>query len=506
MPYFLGGLKIAGGLSLIGAVVAEFVAGAGGAVVRSRLAHHRGRLPAECAATFCSAVPYFAHGYPDLPGTVSGITPDPEGLARERADLGEVAGRADIGLRAIRDWPVRGMQRGSMKDAIEIPESGWFVLTNARLHRSLTPGLAASFDIDGFALGDIAVADGRITGIAARGDKRRRRARSTSRAASCCRPSSTATPTSTRVTSGRACAIQTGPFAGALDATGTDRLLHWNARDVERPYGFLAALRLRHGTSALRTHLDSVAPQETISWPVFEEMRERWGRADRSAGRLPDGRRGGARDGLVRRARAAGGRCQGGARRRDLHGARSRRFARPGVFDRHRSGAGSRLPRRRDGRRWRHFARPYCRGGAAPGVRGQGAGRPLLLARAAAGQTGAVDPGQGGEGGPRGSVAADVQHVSPGSQERPDDAALARGDAAARDARAGHSSRCRVGQHARPFYAYGDLDMLEVYRMATRILQLDHRSTNGRRLWRRRPPPSCGWRAPACSRLAAAPT
>ena len=29
MPYFLGGLKIAGGLSLIGAVVAEFVAGAG---------------------------------------------------------------------------------------------------------------------------------------------------------------------------------------------------------------------------------------------------------------------------------------------------------------------------------------------------------------------------------------------------------------------------------------------------------------------------------------------
>ena len=30
MPYFLGGLKIAGGLSLIGAVVAEFVAGSAG--------------------------------------------------------------------------------------------------------------------------------------------------------------------------------------------------------------------------------------------------------------------------------------------------------------------------------------------------------------------------------------------------------------------------------------------------------------------------------------------
>jgi NitT/TauT family transport system permease protein len=30
LPYFLGGLKIAGGLSLIGAVVAEYVAGTGG--------------------------------------------------------------------------------------------------------------------------------------------------------------------------------------------------------------------------------------------------------------------------------------------------------------------------------------------------------------------------------------------------------------------------------------------------------------------------------------------
>ena len=30
MPFFLGGLKIAGGLALIGAVVAEFVAGAAG--------------------------------------------------------------------------------------------------------------------------------------------------------------------------------------------------------------------------------------------------------------------------------------------------------------------------------------------------------------------------------------------------------------------------------------------------------------------------------------------
>jgi cytosine/creatinine deaminase len=38
------------------------------------------------------------------------------------------------------------------------------------------------------------------------------------------------------------------------------------------------SLRSAHayGTKALRTHLDSVAPQEEISWPVFETIREKW--------------------------------------------------------------------------------------------------------------------------------------------------------------------------------------------------------------------------------------
>src|SRR5262249_35417205 len=36
-----------------------------------------------------------------------------------------------------------------------------------------------------------------------------------------------------------------------------------------------------HGTSLLRTHIDSAPPQHKISWPVFAEMRERWkGRID----------------------------------------------------------------------------------------------------------------------------------------------------------------------------------------------------------------------------------
>ena len=81
MPYFLGGLKIAGGLSLIGAVVAEFVAGAGGPVVRPRLAHHRGRLPAQRPAAVCGADPDLVHRHPDLPGAVADLASHPAALA-----------------------------------------------------------------------------------------------------------------------------------------------------------------------------------------------------------------------------------------------------------------------------------------------------------------------------------------------------------------------------------------------------------------------------------------
>lgn len=171
-----------------------------------------------------------------------------------------------------------------MRDAIEIPANGWFVLTNARLHRSLTPGLAAEFDLDGFARGDIAVADGRITGIAARAD-RPAPPRAIDLKGRIVLP--TFVDCHTHIDKGHIWPRMRNPdgsFMGALDATGTDRLLRWNASDVERRMDFSLRCAYAHGTSALRTHLDSVAPQETISWPVFEAMRERWaGRIDLQA-------------------------------------------------------------------------------------------------------------------------------------------------------------------------------------------------------------------------------
>ncbi len=67
-----------------------------------------------------------------------------------------------------------------------------------------------------------------------------------------------------------------GTFIGALDAVEADRAANWNADDVRRRMDFALRTAYAHGTALIRTHLDSVAPQHRISWPVFAEMRERW--------------------------------------------------------------------------------------------------------------------------------------------------------------------------------------------------------------------------------------
>jgi len=68
----------------------------------------------------------------------------------------------------------------------------------------------------------------------------------------------------------------TGDGAGASMATQRDRVAHWNARDVARRMEFGLKAAYARGVVAIRTHLDSLAPQASISFPVFREMRERW--------------------------------------------------------------------------------------------------------------------------------------------------------------------------------------------------------------------------------------
>lgn len=75
-----------------------------------------------------------------------------------------------------------------------------------------------------------------------------------------------------------------GTFMGALETVGMDRTANWNADDVRTRMDFSLRSAYAHGTGLLRTHLDSIAPQHRISFEVFGEMRERWqGRVDLQA-------------------------------------------------------------------------------------------------------------------------------------------------------------------------------------------------------------------------------
>ncbi len=67
-----------------------------------------------------------------------------------------------------------------------------------------------------------------------------------------------------------------GTFTGALDAVRTDREAHWSAADVRARMEFSLRSAYAHGTSVIRTHLDSLAPQHRISFDVFDEVRDVW--------------------------------------------------------------------------------------------------------------------------------------------------------------------------------------------------------------------------------------
>lgn len=157
---------------------------------------------------------------------------------------------------------------------IKLPQSGPYTLSRVRLHASLTSGFRAPTDADGFFLVDLAIADGRIASIV---------------------PHNPAAPTTidlagrivlpcfvdchTHIDKGHIWARSPNPdgsFMGALAANESDRLAHWSTADVARRMDFSLRSAYAHGTKAVRTHLDSIAPQEEISWPVFEETRKRW--------------------------------------------------------------------------------------------------------------------------------------------------------------------------------------------------------------------------------------
>jgi cytosine deaminase len=163
--------------------------------------------------------------------------------------------------------------------AIVRTETG-FTLHRAHLHDSWIDAAGARHDGEGFGLYDLTVENGRIVTIApsgagSAGAENDLRRRVVMPAFVDCH---------THLDKGHIWPRRPNPdgsFPGALEAVLADRTAKWTAADIEARMEFALKCAWAHGTKAIRTHLDSLPPQETISWPVFEMMRERWaGRID----------------------------------------------------------------------------------------------------------------------------------------------------------------------------------------------------------------------------------
>ncbi|TDH39304.1 cytosine deaminase [Pseudohoeflea suaedae] len=162
-----------------------------------------------------------------------------------------------------------------MHKPVTLPDTGHFILDNIRVHGSTTSVAGLSFDEDGLAQARLTVDDGRFTRIEPGGGP----------------------PVPDTINGNGGIVLPTfvdchthldkghiwprkpnpdGTFAGALGSVGEDRIARWSAEDVARRMEFGIRCAYAHGTSSIRTHLDSIAPQESISWPVFSEMRARW--------------------------------------------------------------------------------------------------------------------------------------------------------------------------------------------------------------------------------------
>ena len=67
-----------------------------------------------------------------------------------------------------------------------------------------------------------------------------------------------------------------GSFDGAINAVRNDKNGRWGVEDLRPRMTFSLRCAYAHGTRAIRTHLDQFAPEQNASWPLFSELRTEW--------------------------------------------------------------------------------------------------------------------------------------------------------------------------------------------------------------------------------------
>jgi cytosine deaminase len=159
-----------------------------------------------------------------------------------------------------------------------LPASGPCRLIRARIPLCLADGAALAADRDGLALADIAIEDGLVASILPAG-------------AGIVDADGPAVDLDggivlPRLVDGHVHLDKghiwprrrnpDGSFKGALENVLADREANWTADDVRARMDFGLRCAFAHGTSAIRTHIDSLGKQIGISWPVLAELRAEW--------------------------------------------------------------------------------------------------------------------------------------------------------------------------------------------------------------------------------------
>jgi cytosine/creatinine deaminase len=158
-----------------------------------------------------------------------------------------------------------------------LPLAGPYVLKRARVLGRMLREPVSPLDFDGFAIVDMLVEDGAIAKIAPHGAVAFGETPEVAMSGRIVLP--LFVDVHTHLDKGhiwRRKRNPVGDFPSAIAATLEDRSANWSAADVAARIEFSLRCAYAHGTTAIRTHIDSVGPQTRISWPVLAEARERW--------------------------------------------------------------------------------------------------------------------------------------------------------------------------------------------------------------------------------------
>ena len=164
-------------------------------------------------------------------------------------------------------------------DFVTIPGASGYRLRNATVPATLLTDLPPGMSVspDGLVVVDLAIHDGRIAAVVAAGGERDNAGPSVDLRRGQVWPC--LIDVHTHLDKGHTWERAPNPdgtFDGAIRTVIADRAAHWSADDVRRRMEFGLRCSFAHGTRAVRTHLDSMGPQAAITWPVFEGLRKEW--------------------------------------------------------------------------------------------------------------------------------------------------------------------------------------------------------------------------------------